>query len=784
MASCFHCGLPVPARSHFVFATGGAERAFCCLGCEAVSQAISGMGLDDYYRLRDTPAARPNEESASGFETFDDPDVQVRFVHIEADGMREARLLVEGLRCAACAWLVEQVVRRMPGVHSFDVNFSARRAWLRWDASALKVSDVLVAIRAVGYAAWPYDAGRVAAVEQRERRTLLRRLWIAGLGMMQVMMYAVPAYVASADEIGADAESLMRWAGLVLTLPVIGYSAAPFFRGAWRDARMLRLGMDVPVALGIGAAFAASVVATLAGHGEVYFDSVTMFVFLVTGGRYLELLARGRANASLQHLAKLVPQASRLMAPGDEVVVPTGATVPADGTVARGEALVSEAWLTGESRPLRRASGEGVLGGSVNAGDAFTLRVERVGADTALSSIHRMMERALAERPRWVQLAERASSWFVGLVLLAAAASFAAWWFLDPARAPWIAISVLIVTCPCAFALATPAAITVATGRLARANVAVTRGHAIEALAGATDVVFDKTGTLTHGQPRLLETYPLRGTSGEALATAAAVASWSTHPLDRAIHAAWGDPAKADLARHTSVAGSGIEADFGGRTLRLGRAGYVEALHGVPIPSVFEGAEDSIVWLGDAHGWLAAFLLGDTLRPEARHAIAALRGMGVRVHLLTGDAQRVGERVAGALHIDEVRTQAMPDMKLRYVRSLQGLGRRVAMVGDGLNDAPVLAQADVSIAMGSGADLAQLRADAVLLSDNLDDLVVAIRVARRTRRVVWQNVAWALAYNLVAIPLAVAGFVTPLVAAIGMSASSLAVVGNALRLRR
>jgi len=781
---CFHCGLPVPAGAGFGFASGGEWRAFCCPGCEAVSRAISGFGLEDYYRLREAPGPRPAAEPPADLAAFDAPDVQSRFVATTAEGLLEARLLLEGLRCAACSWLVEQVVARLPGVASVDINYATRRAWLRWDPGVTRLSTVLAAIRGLGYAAWPYEEGRIALIEGRERRTLLRRLWIAGLGMMQVMMYAVPTYLADDGEITADVASLLRWAGLVLTLPVIGYSAATFFTGAWRDLRAGRLGMDVPVALGLGAAFLASVIATLSGRGEVYYDSVTMFVFLLTGGRYLELVARGRAGESLQHLARLMPQSAQRLAPGDLVVVRSGETVPADGELESDAARVSEAWLTGESRTLARTRGDPVLGGSVNDGNAFSLRVRRVGADTALSAIHRMMERALAERPRWVEAAQRASGMFVAMVLAAAAFSGLAWMWIDEPRALWIAVSVLIVTCPCAFALATPAAVAVATGRLARSSLVVSRGHAIEALAEATDFVFDKTGTLTFGRPRLLATLPLAALDEAACrAIAARIARWSSHPLDRALAAA-AEAGELPLEGHETMAGSGLEARVDGQRLRLGRAGFVAELHGQPVPPVWLDVPDTIVWLGNERGWIACFRLGDALRPHAREAIDALHAMGITLHLLSGDAPAVTERIAAELGIENATARALPEEKQHYVRNLQAGGAKVAMVGDGINDAPVLAQADVSIAMGGGADIAQLRADAVLLSDTLADLVAAVKVARRARRVLRQNVAWAVAYNGIAIPLAFAGMVTPLVAGIGMSASSLIVVVNALRLRR
>jgi Cu2+-exporting ATPase len=395
-----------------------------------------------------------------------------------------------------------------------------------------------------------------------------------------------------------------------------------------------------------------------------------------------------------------------------------------------------------------------------------------------------MMERALAERPPWVEAAHHASRIFVAGILVAAAGAGIAWLWIDPGRALWIAVSVLIVTCPCAFALATPVAVTVATGRLARGSFVVSRGHAIEALAAATDFVFDKTGTLTLGRPRLMAVQPVgRCSESRCRDIAAAMARLSTHPLDRAIAAASSAPGLR-LQDHESVAGAGLEARIDARRFRLGRADYVGELHGRPVVPVWQGVSDGIVWLGDEDDWLACFRLGDTLRPEAREAIDSLKAMGIVVHLLSGDEGSVAERVATELGIDKVTSRALPELKQRYVRHLQLDGARVAMVGDGINDGPVLAQSDVSIAMGSGADIAQLRADAVLLSDSLIDLVGAVQIARRTRAVVRQNIAWAFGYNAVVIPLAFAGLVTPLVAGIGMAASSLLVVANALRLRR
>ncbi|HZZ93733.1 MAG TPA: heavy metal translocating P-type ATPase [Usitatibacter sp.] len=816
---CFHCGLPIPDSARFVIEARGAWRRFCCAGCEAVSQAITAGGLDDYYRLRTAPAARPAEAAPDDCAIYDDALIQSRFVRTLPDGTREAELVIEGIRCAACAWLLEQSLARVPGVLSATVNATSRRALVRVaeigvrgdlsgtgttgspsDKSPLTpISAVFRAVRGVGYAAWPYEQARLAQVEDGERRRLLRRVCVAGLGMMQVMMYAVPAYIGAAD-VSADAASLMRWAGFILTIPVLLYSAGPFFTGAWNEMRAWRPGMSTPVAIGLGAAFAASAWSTVRGSGDVYFDSITMFVFLLLGGRYLEHTARTRAARSLHHLAAWMPQsacrvhglsdAQGEVVPaahlnvGDLALVRPGETVPADGVVASEGADVSEALLTGESRVLERHRGAALVGGSVNAGAAFVMRVTRVGAETMLSGLRRLMERAASQRPPSVRMAERAAFAFVVFVLGAAAAGLAMWWTFDPTRALWVAVSVLIVTCPCALSLATPVALTVAIGSMARRNLIVTRGASIERLAGVTDVVFDKTGTLTQGLPALRGVIALPGQAEErCIDIAAAIGRLTSHPVDRAIVAAAG-PARVTVTRHRIDPGQGAEAVIDGNRVRLGRAAFVQQLTGTPPPFEALPHAETVAWLGSRDGWMAAFRLGDTLRPEARAAIAGLHAMGMRVYMLSGDEPPPALRAARELGIAQVEARATPQRKARFVSELQESGARVAMVGDGLNDGAVLARADVAIAMGSGADLAQLEADAVLLSDNLDDLVAAMRIARAARRIVRENLAWALGYNLLVIPLALAGQVTPLAAGIGMSASSLLVVLNALRLGR
>ena len=758
--------------------------------------------------MRESLPERPESEDArarvsSDLAVFDDPGVQSAFVREVENGAREASLILEGIRCSACVWLNEQTLRRLPGVVAADINYATHRAHVRWDPTRIELSRILAAVAAIGYRAYPYEANRLDAIQHSERRNALWRLFVAGFGMMQVMMYAVPVYLAEEGTMTADIEALMRWASFVLTTPVVVYSAQPFFRGAWRDLRFGALGMDVPVALGIAVAFTASVWATLTGSGAVYFDSVTMFIFLLLAGRYLELRARHRATGAIQYLARLQPEfADRLLdfptsldpesvpvarlAPGDYVLVKPGASIPADGVVASGKGDVSEAILTGESRPVAKGAGDAVIGGAVNLASPLVVRVERVGADTMLSAIVRLVERAAGEKQRMVELADRFAHWFVLAILVVAALAAIGWAMIDPARALWIAVSVLVVTCPCALSLATPVALTAATGELARRGFVVTRGHTIEALGRATDIVFDKTGTLTRGDTRLVAVEPLGSHSErDCLAIAAALERGSEHPIARAILGAARERALALPAAEgvENQPGEGICATVGMQHYRLGRRSFV-------FPGAIEAVEgeglhggDTVVWLAERDGLIARFRIGDEVRPEAHAAVRALALLGKRVHLLSGDAERTVATVGASLGIDHVRSEAKPEAKRAYVQSLQAQGRRVAMIGDGVNDAPVLAQADVSVAMATGAYLAQAHADAVLLTGNLRDLADAAILASQTLAVIRQNLVWAFAYNVIAVPLAVVGLVTPWLAGVGMSLSSLAVVANALRLR-
>ncbi len=818
-SNCYHCGLPLPAAVDFPVVIEGQLRRMCCAGCQAVAQAIVANGLTDYYLHRDALPESPREAMPAALQDaglFDLPEFQKSFVqNVEGDAggyEREASLILEGITCAACVWLNETHLARQPGVTGVDINYATRRARVRWDERRIKLSQILAAIAAIGYRAHPYDPALSEQLAQKDRRAALWRLFVAGFGMMQVMMYALPVYLANDGDMAPDIEQLMRWASLILTLPVILYSSAPFFRNAWNDLRLSRVGMDVPVALGVGCAFAASCWATLTASGAVYFDSVTMFVFFLLAGRYFEMMARQKAARGVETIARALPAfAARLndfpslaaervavaqLAAGDIVLVRPGEAIPADGEVIQGESSADESLLTGESAAVAKRCGDEVIGGSLNVSSPLILRVARVGAETRLAAIQRLVERASAEKPRLVVMADRIAGRFVAALIVLAFATALVWYVVDPSRVLWVFVAVLVVSCPCALSLATPAALTVATGALSRMGVLVTRGHAIETLARATHFVFDKTGTLTEGRLTLVETLPLGECSAsDALRMAATLEQGSEHPIGRALRLAAENaegamPAgvvKIDDLR--AVTGQGVEARRGGpggEMLRIGTPNYAGALHGQPLSAAvlrWCEAGGSVIALANAAGWLALFRLQDALRPQAPALIAALQAQGMRLTILSGDTPAAVFQVASRLGVADAHGGQSPEAKHAFIKQLQENGAVVAMVGDGVNDAPVLAQAQVSIAMGGGTDLARKQADIVLLAESMMPLAHALTLARRTLRVVRQNLVWAFAYNLLAIPLAMLGIITPWMAGIGMSSSSLLVVMNALRLQ-
>lgn len=801
-ATCFHCGQRNPAGSPFRTLIAGTDRVFCCAGCLAIARTIDGAGLTPFYTQRTIAAAPAAEADAALRERHAAAAIATGLVRRTGDDAHEVSLLLEGLACGACAWLVESWLRRQATVTDVAVNAATHRARVAWRGSEGALRDVLAAVDAIGYRAHVYDPAQREALLRRETRALLVRMGIALLAMMQVMMLATPTYLGETVE--ASYQRLLDGASLLLTLPVVLYCALPFYRGALRSLRARRPGMDVPVTLGIVGAFAASVWALATGRGAVYFDSITMFVALLLVSRYVDSLARAKAASAIERVARDLPPtalrlprypesagaetvAAHVLAVGDVIRVDSGAAVAADGVVVAGESTVEEALLTGEARPLAKTPGTRVLAGSVNRGSPLFVRASATGQATALASLTRLVERATESRPHAVTLAEAVAAWFVTGLLVVAAAAGAFWWHHDASRALEIVFAVLVVSCPCALSLATPAAMAFATGTLGRHGVVAARGDALETLARVTDVVIDKTGTLTAGRPRLVETTHEGVLEGEldraaCLRIAAALEDGMTHPVAAALRAAAQGHAGASASDVIVSHGNGVSGCVDGVRYRLGRP---EWALGASAARDGEHDDRTLVALADDRGPLALFVLDDALRATAAGLVARLQARGLRVALVSGDRAPAVVRIAHATRIDDVHADVRPEAKRAFIRERQARGAVVAMIGDGINDAPALAQADVSIAFGDASALTRWTADLVVVGD--DDLLRidrAFGLARRTLRVVRQNLAWALGYNAIAVPLAVTGLVSPLVAAAGMSISSLLVVANALRLAR
>lgn len=739
------------------------------------------------------------------FHLLDDPLEWSAFSRLDTQraGCWESNLMIEGMHCAACALTIEEVLLSVPGVVKAEVSAGSHRARVVWSADAVQPSGWMRAIQSAGYHAVPANDAFARERRKSESHKALWRLAVAGLCMMQVMMYAYPAYVAAPGDLTAEMEQLLRWASWVLTLPVILFSCGPFFSSALRDVLHRRVSMDLPVALGMLITFVVSTMGTFDPQGnfgrEVYFDSLTMFVFFLLSGRWLELRLRDRTAGALDALMNRLPDsiarlssdgtfeyvALRRLQFGDVIRILPGETFPADGVVMQGDTIVDEALLTGESRPVSRGVGGMVIAGSHNLSSVVQIRVEQLGNRTRFAQIVALMESASTSKPPIAQLADRIAKPFLIAVLLAAGLACAFWWGRDPGHALMVAVAVLVVTCPCALSLATPAAMLSAAGNLARRGVLVRRLEAFETMASIDTVMFDKTGTLTRDAMVLASTQVREGVPmGQALDMAAALAQYSLHPVSKAVVMAADKASNSQQWRADNlkeVAGGGVsgrvwcgDAFLTASELHLGSADFCGVEWSRP---------DSLqAFLSDERGWLATFEFHEDVRPDARSTVEALQKEGVAVYLLSGDSAQAASRVAAQVGITEFRGGCTPQDKLEFLRNAQKRGHKVAVVGDGLNDGPVLAGAHVSFAFGQAVPLAQAQADFVVLGEQLGLVVKTLGLARRTLQVVRQNLWWAAIYNALCVPLAVLGLLPAWLAGLGMALSSLLVVLNALRL--
>ncbi|WP_234496017.1 heavy metal translocating P-type ATPase [Vibrio maritimus] len=780
--TCYHCGEDVPANTNFSVDILGEQRDMCCPGCESVAQTIVDSGLVSYYQYRTAPAEKADlvPEQLRSLIHYDNEDVQAEFVRNHED-TKEVTLSLEGVSCAACAWLIEKRMTVEPGVVSIRVNTTTNRALLQWDKTKTQLSQLLSSIHALGYKAAPFEADKQEAAYHATMKQYLYRLGIAGLATMQVMMLAVALYLEVFGDLEPEFKNYFRWVSLIFATPVLLYSALPFYINAWRSIKGRTLGMDVPVSIALILAYVASLVATVAEKGEVFFESISMFTFFLLVGRYLEMRARRKAAAASGNLLKLIPAiANKLngdqvpvksLQIGDQIKVLPGEHIPADGVVLNGRIHIDESMLTGESLPVVKNKDDFVYAGTLNGDEAFDLEVRSTKADSMISSIVRLQDEAQLSKPKIAEIADIVARYFVAIILIIAAGTWFFWHQSKPDDAFWIMLSVLVATCPCALSLATPTAITCSSSRMGTLGILSRRGHVFETLCKVNHLVVDKTGTLTHGDIEIAKTTVLgEFEESQLLKIAASIESHANHPIARAF--------KPYLDRNIEVSdvenviGSGLKGMVDSDSVKIGNALFVL------------GREDDArnsVYMSINNTHVATFEYRDPIRKEAADFINKMRAAGVKTTLLTGDTLANAKPVADSVGIDNVVASASPSDKLDYLKSLDSSDVTM-MIGDGINDAPTLAGAHLSIAMGGGTDVAKASADLVLLGDRLDKILTARELALRTRKIIRENLAWSLGYNLLILPLAVAGLVAPYIAVVGMSGSSIIVVSNSLRL--
>lgn len=780
--SCYHCGEDVPANTDFKVDILGESRKMCCPGCETVAQTIVDSGLVSYYQYRTAPAEKADlvPEQLQALIHYDNEDVQSEFVR-NRENVSEVTLSLEGVSCAACAWLIEKQVSNTAGLVSIRVNTTTNRALLAWDKTQVRLSELLSVIHKLGYKAAPFEADKQEASYHRMMKQYLYRLGIAGLATMQVMMLAVALYLEVFGDLEPEFKNYFRWVSLIFATPVLLYSALPFYLNAWRSIKGRTLGMDVPVSIALIFAYVASLIATVTEQGEVFFESISMFTFFLLVGRFLEMRARRKAAAASGNLLKLIPAIAttldgeqipvKTLKVGDRIRVLPGEHIPADGKVISGRIHIDESMLTGESVHVVKREGDAVYAGTLNGDESFELEVMCSKADSMISNIVRLQDEAQHSKPKIAEIADVVARYFVGAILIISAGTWLYWHQTKPDDAFWIMLSVLVATCPCALSLATPTALTCATSRMGNFGILLRKGHVFETLCKINHLVVDKTGTLTKGDIEICDTKVLSDLPKEdCLSLAAALEAHANHPIARS----FASYANDDFVVYEvqNVIGSGIEGIWNGKVVKIGSAAFVQGK---------ESDESHAVYLSVDGEHVASFYYRDPIRKESKAFVQRFADAGIKTTLLTGDSLSNARPVANEIGIDHVVASAKPEDKLAYLKSLDE-DSITMMVGDGINDAPTLAGAHLSVAMGGGTDVAKASADMTLLGDNLEKLLEARLLALRTRKIIRENLAWSLGYNLLILPLAVAGLVAPYIAVVGMSASSIIVVSNSLRL--
>lgn len=801
--SCYHCGEDIlPGQNHSVMISKK-ERNMCCPGCAAVASAICEFGLTDYYQQRNTLAPKANPlipEELEKLALYDHPRVQASLTKDLGEHLLEIELILEGISCPACSWLCESRLKRLNGIKMAEVNFSNHRALIHWDSKQLSLSNILQAIQTIGYQAHPYNIKNEITVTEKQRKAQQRNLGITGVLGMQVMMLSIALYFGESQDMEAGTVNIFHWINLALTTPVFFIAGMPFLKKAVRDLKILNVSMDLAVSLGLSIAYVASIMNTIRESGDVYYDTIVMFIFFISLSRYFEFMQRRKTiqenNATLRVMPTIATRinsrnnnqesvAVAELTVDDRLIIKPGETIAADCLVTSGASVVDESMITGESLPVNKQVGDRIIAGTTNIESSLEARVCKIGNDTVVASIQRLIDQAQSEKPGLTQLSDRVASWFIFTVICIALAVvfYHGLYEVDA----WLAttISILIVSCPCALSLATPTALIATVASLMKEGVIVKHSEALGKFRKLSHIIFDKTGTISEGRITLDSIIPCGPLEkSEYHEIAAAIESQSEHPVAKALTDKINIHTKVESRRN--FPGMGISAIIENQKYYLGNRHFLENIAGISVdPGTIPDSDSrNIVLLGNEMALLAIFILQDKIKPSLPALIQYIKNRNITSLLLSGDQKTITEKIAHDNNIDQWQGELLPGDKLQLLTSLQNRGGIVAMVGDGINDAPILARADVAIAMGTGTDIAKLNADIIMLNSDLTALSKMFKVVSFSRKIIIQNISWAIFYNLIALPVAILGYLQPWMAAIGMSLSSIVVIFNANRIRQ
>lgn len=799
---CFHCGEAIPKGIDLSVKIDNTLQPMCCIGCEAVAKVIVENNLTEYYRFRTEPAKKGEQlvpQQLKHNQLLDDESLQDEFT-FKTHEYKEAILTVDGISCAACAWLIEMQLSKTNGIVSITVNATTQRATVQWQDEKLKLSEILQRIDSIGYKALPFKASQIEELNKAQSKSFIKRLGVSGILMMQVLMIAVGLYFGAFSDMSEYNLVYLRWASLILTIPIVTYGAYPFYKGAINTLKIKRLSMDVPVSIAITLAFTASVWATVSQQGEVYFESVAMFTFLLLIGKFLEFRARMRASHVSANLLKLMPMtatklitintdgnstkkeqliAAKHLKKFDLVLIKPGETVPADGIIISGNSQINESMLSGEQTPVNKKIGDNVLAGTINSDGNITVEVKKENQYSFLNQMIRLSESSQAHKPKLAKLSDKIAQYFVATILLTSIATAIYWQIHLPEQAFWITLSVLVATCPCALSLATPTALTCATVTLNNKGILIKSAHVMETLPNVNCFAFDKTGTLTTGEFTIskVELFDRAFSKKQALAIAAGLESHSEHPIAKAFikHRDF----SLDVTHIEVTPSSGVSGNYQNEIYQIGKPSWL--LPSLRLADANADVNNAQCVLINGEQLIAAFYLEDSVRDNAASLIKNLHEQSISTLMLSGDNKAGCDKTQSVLRLSEAHSNLSAKNKVDLLKTKQ-VDHIVAMVGDGVNDTPVFGTAHIAIAMGSGTDIAKNGADIILLNSDLTNITALKLIAHKTKKIIWQNYLWAFGYNAIVLPLAMAGYITPYLAVIGMSASSILVVTNSLRL--